>query len=296
MAIENAPLATLVELNRSSAGRNVFCIHPAGGGVRYYEGLAKALEPYAKFYALEEPFIYDGFIYDSLPELADYHVEVIRSIQPVGPYTLFGYCSGGVIAYEVACQLRLGGASVDSVSMFGSALVDGFNPDERERTLFLRDYIAARYGVQLGHLDWERLETMSFADVAATIVEDLQRRSVDEQGANLEWAGKCIHAMCLMRQASRKYRAPRSELDVNLYRWHYLDPAAAARIRPWCDWDTLTSGKLTVVAPPERDGPEVDILFPPYLDRTVENVKRITFAMGGVERPPPDESLAMRST
>lgn len=270
---------TLVELNQSSASRNVFCIHPSGGGVGYYEGLAKALEPYAKFYALEEPFIYDNFAYSSLPEMAGYHVDVIRSVQPEGPYTIFGYCSGGVIAYEVACQLQLSGSSVDSVSMFGSTLVGGFDPDKRERALFLRDYIAARYGLQLGHLDWKRIETLSFAEVAATIVEDLERQGIGEKGTDLDWAGKCIHAKCLMRQATRKYRAPRSGLTVNLYQWDYLDPTVVDKIKPWCDWNTLTTGKLTIVPPPERNGPEVDILQPPYLDVTVERVKKVTFAM-----------------
>lgn len=279
MGLQKKLPSTVVELNQSSAQRIVFCVHPAGGGVGYYEGLAKALEPHAKIYALEEPFIYADFAYGSLPELADYHVETIRAVQPEGPYTLFGYCSGGVIAYEVACQLQLGGANVDSVSMFGSALVNGFDPDERERATFLRDYLAARYGIQLGHLDWPHMETLSFREVASTIVDDLRRQDIRDAGTDLDWAGKCIEAMCLMRQATRKYRAPRSKLDVNLYQWDYLEPAVVDQIKPWCDWDTLTAGTLTVVPPPERNGPSVDILFPPYLDGTVERVKQITFAL-----------------
>jgi len=272
--------STIVELNHSSARRVVFCVHPAGGGVGYYEGLARALEPYAKMYALEEPFIYGDFSYSSLPELAEYHVDVIRSIQPDGPYTIFGYCSGGVIAYEIACQLQLAGAEVDSVSMFGSARISGFDPEERERATFLRDYIAARYGIELGGLDWERMETLDFREVAEAIVDSLRRQGIPEAGSDLEWAARCIESMCLMRQATRKYRAPRSKLDVYLYEWHYLDPVAAERIKPWCDWNTLTEGKLTVVAPPERDGPGVDIMYPPYLAQTVDRVKEITLGLG----------------
>lgn len=282
MDLQETLSSTVVELNRSSARRVVFCVHPAGGGVGYYEGLAKALEPYAKLYALEEPFIYGDFSYGSLPELAEYHVDVIRSIQPDGPYTIFGYCSGGVIAYEVACQLQFGGAQVDSVSMFGSGLVSGFDPDERERATFLRDYIAARYGIELGHLDWQHMETLSFREVADTIVDSLRRQGIPEAGGDLDWVARCIESMCLMRQATRKYRAPRSRLDVYLYEWDYLDPAAAERIKPWCDWNTLTEGKLTVVAPPERNGPGVDIMYPPYLEQTAGRVKQMTFGLGQV--------------
>jgi len=272
--------STVVELNDSSARRIVFCMHPAGGGVGYYEGLATALEPYAKLYALEEPFIYGDFAYRSLPELAEYHVDVIRSIQPEGPYTIFGYCSGGVIAYEVACQLQLGGAQVDSVSMFGSSLVSGFDSAERERATFLRDYIAARYGIELSGVNWERMETLSFREVADAIVDSLRLQGVVEAGNDLDWIGKCIEAMCLMRQATRKYRAPCSNLDVNLYQWHYVDPEAAEQIKPWCDWNTLTEGKLTVITPPERDGASVDIMYPPYLEQTARRVMQFTFGLG----------------
>ncbi|WP_036141305.1 thioesterase domain-containing protein [Luteibacter sp. 9135] len=280
MDLPETHCSTVVELNQSSARRVVFCVHPAGGGVGYYEGLARALEQHAKLYALEEPFIYGDFSYGSLPELAEYHVDVIRSIQPDGPYTIFGYCSGGVIAYEVACQLQLAGAEVDSVSLFGSGRVSGFDPEERERVTFLRDYIAARYGIELGGLDWERMETFSFREVADVIVDSLRRQGIPEAGSDLEWAARCIESMCLMRQATRKYRAPRSKLDVFLYEWHYLDPVIAEQIKPWCDWNTLTEGKLTVVAPPEREGPGVDIMYPPYLEQTVDRVKQITLGLG----------------
>jgi hypothetical protein len=123
------------------------------------------------------------------------------------------------------------------------------------------------------------METLSFRQVACTIVDELRRQRIRGPGADLEWAAKCIEAMCLMRQATKKYRAPRSSLNINLYQWQYLDETVVEKIRPWCDWDTLTAGKLTVVAPPERNGPGVDILFPPYLDATVDRVKRITFAV-----------------
>ncbi len=279
MDFKKAPAPTLVELNESSAQRTVFCVHPAGGGVSYYDGMAKALEPYAKFYALEEPFIYDDFAYDSLPELAEYHVEVIRSVQPQGPYTVFGYCSGGVIAYEIACQLHLSGEAVDSVALFGSQLVNGFDPEERERVLFLRDYLAAKFGVQIAHLEWDHLETLSFRDVAAVIVDEVSKQQTQESGSDLGWAARCVEAMCLMRNATRKYKASRSKLDIALYKWDYLDPVAVQKIKPWCDWDALTSGKLTMIEPPQRNGAAVDILFPPYLQETVQRVKRVSLGL-----------------
>jgi len=40
-------------------------------------------------------------------------MEVMRSVQPEGPYLLGGWCNGGLIAYEMARQLRAQGQTVD---------------------------------------------------------------------------------------------------------------------------------------------------------------------------------------
>ena len=42
----------------------------------------------------------------------------MRSLQPDGPYYLGGYCMGGQIAYEMACQLHTMGQRVALVAMF----------------------------------------------------------------------------------------------------------------------------------------------------------------------------------
>lgn len=47
--------------------------------------------------------------------LASHFIKQIRAIQPEGPYSLIGNCMGGVVAYEVMCQLKQSGQNVDSV-------------------------------------------------------------------------------------------------------------------------------------------------------------------------------------
>jgi thioesterase domain-containing protein len=44
--------------------------------------------------------------------LAEHFTAQVRSIQPVGPYLLGGFCLGGLIAYEVARRLVSGGQEV----------------------------------------------------------------------------------------------------------------------------------------------------------------------------------------
>jgi thioesterase domain-containing protein/acyl carrier protein len=60
-----------------------------------------------------------------LEAIATDYVRLIREVRPHGPYILFGLCVAGVIAYEVARQLRLAGEPVALVVM-ADAWVPGY--------------------------------------------------------------------------------------------------------------------------------------------------------------------------
>lgn len=55
-------------------------------------------------------------------DYATRYVEEIRAIQPNGPYKLAGYCIGGLIAFEIAQQIRAQGEQVDLVLVERSGL------------------------------------------------------------------------------------------------------------------------------------------------------------------------------
>ena len=57
----------------------------------------------------------------NLAELATQRVRAIRSEQPSGPYFLAGYSLGGLLAYEVAGQLRAEGQQVAWVCLLNTA-------------------------------------------------------------------------------------------------------------------------------------------------------------------------------
>ncbi|MDH5507425.1 MAG: alpha/beta fold hydrolase, partial [Anaerolineae bacterium] len=85
----------------------LFCLAPRDGGVMVYYDLIKLLGPDQPGYGLlargldghEVPF-------DRIEDMAAHYIAEIRAIQPVGPYYLVGYSSGGVVAYEMAHQLN----------------------------------------------------------------------------------------------------------------------------------------------------------------------------------------------
>lgn len=41
-----------------------------------------------------------------IEDMASYYIEIIRAVQPEGPYDVGGYSLGGVLAYEITRQLQ----------------------------------------------------------------------------------------------------------------------------------------------------------------------------------------------
>ncbi|MFJ8911186.1 SDR family NAD(P)-dependent oxidoreductase [Amycolatopsis sp. NPDC102389] len=95
----------------------VFLFHPAGGPTSVYEGLVRLLPDGRPVYGLER--IDDE---DTVEDKAECYLELIREIQPRGPYRLGGWSFGGCLAYETARRLTAAGERVDLVFMIDSIL------------------------------------------------------------------------------------------------------------------------------------------------------------------------------
>ncbi len=66
----------------------------------------------------------------SVGRLAARHIEALRSVQRQGPYHLVGHSFGGIVAFEMAQQLRDAGQEVALL-----AVLDSFAPDQRPRAV-----------------------------------------------------------------------------------------------------------------------------------------------------------------
>jgi thioesterase domain-containing protein len=69
-----------------------------------------------------------GFAGEPLPkdmnEIANEYIELIRQIQPAGPYHICGWSFGGYIAHALATQLQAAGEDVAFLGLFDSPLVE----------------------------------------------------------------------------------------------------------------------------------------------------------------------------
>jgi thioesterase domain-containing protein len=78
-----------------------------------YAGLARHLDPRQPFYGLRARGV-DDLVdpHESVEAMAAEHRQEIRKLQPRGPYYLGGSCMGGMVAFELARQLRAEGEEV----------------------------------------------------------------------------------------------------------------------------------------------------------------------------------------
>ncbi len=91
----------------------LFVVHAIEGDVFFAQQLSEVVAPEVPMYGLRSEG-WDGEAprLRTTRQLAAHYVDLIRTVQPEGPYHLYGWSVGGLFAFEVACQLEAAGATV----------------------------------------------------------------------------------------------------------------------------------------------------------------------------------------
>lgn len=107
------PRTTCLIQFKPGTGTPLFIAHGLGGSVMELRELARRLDIAEPVYGIEARGL-DGLVppLDRVEDMARFHLDEIRRLQPQGPYRLAGFSFGGLIALEMAQQLRLVGQSV----------------------------------------------------------------------------------------------------------------------------------------------------------------------------------------
>jgi thioesterase domain-containing protein/acyl carrier protein len=119
----DAPPTALVPVQPQGSKVPFFCVHEFFGDVFCYMNLARHLGEDQPFYALQ-PRGLDGAEepLETVEAMAAYYIDTVRTVQPHGPYSVGGLCFGGVIAFEMAQQLRAKGEEVALVALLDSGI------------------------------------------------------------------------------------------------------------------------------------------------------------------------------
>lgn len=126
---------SLVPLEVEGRGSPLFLIHAADGGLLNYYELVRNYGKERPIYGIQALGLNgETAPLTSIEAMASGYLNAIRTVQPRGPYLLLGYCAGGLVAYEMARQLKEVG---DEVSLLG--IIDSSAPGQKRSALVLRN-------------------------------------------------------------------------------------------------------------------------------------------------------------
>jgi len=115
---DRADCNSIVAMQPHGCQPPLYCVHGGGGHVLRFRDLAQALGTDQPFYGLRAPLFRDYTSQVTVEFLAAKYLADIRKVQPHGPYHLAGASFGGLVAYEIAFQLRAQGEEVGLVALF----------------------------------------------------------------------------------------------------------------------------------------------------------------------------------
>ncbi|AOY99626.1 acetoacetate--CoA ligase [Cupriavidus sp. USMAHM13] len=151
-------------LVRAGTGTPIFLVHGLSGSVMECWGLVRALHSPRPVYGLQARGL-DGeqATQQHVEEMAASYIEQMRTVQPDGPYALAGYSFGGLIAFEIAQQLKDAGERIEYLCLL--------DPYVYERWLPWRAWIRQCYGRMRGQ--WHKLRAVPATRMAAYVADRL---------------------------------------------------------------------------------------------------------------------------
>ncbi|WP_338864395.1 amino acid adenylation domain-containing protein [Myxococcus stipitatus] len=114
----------LVPLGGEGDAPPLFLVHPVGGNILCYRALAEGLTG-RRLHAFQSQGVTGAAPDTTVEAMAERYVRELRRVQPSGPYHLFGWSMGGVIAFEMARQLEAAGERVGELCLLDATL-EGF--------------------------------------------------------------------------------------------------------------------------------------------------------------------------
>lgn len=243
------PLVPIRPIEAVDGGqRPLFLMHAVGGNVINYRRLTERLPADIPVYGLQAVGL-DGTTppLASIEAMAQRYIDEILTVQPAGPYRLGGGSMGGVIAFEVACQLLARGQSIASLLMLDSYLPEwmlrttGRSDSQASLVRRLRDVAGNGAGPA-----FERVGR-GLRERSRRLLDGLRASRYHQLGRPMPHALRYRHVEQVNREAYLRYRPGDYDGPVTLF---------IARDEPRDDgdrtlgWSAVVGGRIGVVPVP----------------------------------------------
>ena len=111
----------LLPIRKTGSSAPLFCVHPAVGLSWSYARLLGHIPSDRPIYGLQARELAQGQASDrNIADMAADYLQVIRDVQPAGPYNLLGWSFGGLVAHAMATRLQSLGEKVSLLALLDS--------------------------------------------------------------------------------------------------------------------------------------------------------------------------------
>lgn len=141
---------SLVPLKPTGTKPPLYIVHGANHQVLIFDALAQFMDADQPVYGLQSRGL-NGIDkpHDSIDEMAAEYIKEILVSNPDGPYALAGFSYGGIVAYEMARQLRAQGKEVTILAQFDTYVF----PQYYYKSPLIKKVISVLYGIgKVGYL------------------------------------------------------------------------------------------------------------------------------------------------
>jgi amino acid adenylation domain-containing protein len=247
---------SLVSIEPAGDRPPLVCVHPAGGDVLCFRGLARHLGPGQPVIGLQSRGLVEGQEpHCCLPEMAASYIAELRKARPEGPYLLCGWSLGGLVAYEMAQQLRASGARVPLLALFDSVprlpVPDAREAEDEEGDtpwlLDIADYVGAMAGKPLGMTRDELQATADPEERLRRFTERLAKADLLPPGGTVEHLRRLLRVFRANVRAGRQYVPVPWPGRLTLFR---AEEGSGTASDPTLGWGALAAGPVDVQGVP----------------------------------------------
>jgi len=209
----------------------LICVHPAGGDVNCYQGLARRLRSRRPVWALRARGLdAQTTPHESVEQMARDYLAEVRAL-PHGPYYLAGWSTGGIFAFEMARQLVAEGSELGALFFLDSptpAILEGVDLDDHARFLVdLVEFSNWFAGTEM-RVDYAQLKRRGVEAALQTVFDEAKQHQVLPSDASVDYLRRLV-AVC--RENSRailQYEMRPLDRPVQLFRPTNADVLADA--------------------------------------------------------------------
>ncbi|MET9360245.1 amino acid adenylation domain-containing protein [Streptomyces sp. NPDC006632] len=240
-ALEYAdPFGTVLCMKPTGDRPPVFCLHSGVGFALSYMPLIRHLGAEHPVYGIQAPYVVAGApLPTSIEETAAEYISMIKKVRPEGPYHLLGWSLGGLLAYEIAVQLRAAGDEVGLVANLDSyprtaADEEQPLPDEQAMLAWLLEGI--------GH---DRSEFGDRALSVGDVIDTLRRDNSPLAQMGEERMARMVNLMANHQVLHRRYTPRDLDTAMRLFVAGRFEPVAG-ETDPAERWKPYFTGTLDV--------------------------------------------------